>query len=99
MAPYMLDTEDGRQKVNIIRLVEQALGAAVSGAFILYGGYLVLGERVDAMTDKVEIIAEAVTTHIRMDMQTQKEVQSWRLEQHAILTRHETVLRQEEILK
>ncbi len=92
MTPFMAIQPDGKQKVNIIRLVEQALSGAVYGLIILYGGYLVLGEKVDT-------INAIVKSHVASDMIVQRELQAWRLEQHELIVRHDTILRQEGILK
>lgn len=92
MSPFMRPDAEGIQHVNIIRIVEQLIGAGISALIILYGGYVLLGERVDAAT-------ETMKQHIIADNIDSKEFRELMQAQQAMTIRHETVLRQEGLLK
>jgi len=92
MAPFMMREADGTQHVNLIRIVEQLVGAGISALIILYGGYVLLGERVDNATQTMQ-------QHIRMDVENQRDMNKIMKDQSEALVRHETILRQQGLLK
>ena len=92
MAPFMKSNANGTQAVNGIRIIEQLIGAGVGAAIVLYVGHAVLVQRVDT-------VAESVERHIDSDIIHQKELRKWMETQRDHVITHETVLRQNNLLK
>ncbi len=90
--PFMKDQQNGTIAVNTIRIVEQLVGAVISSLIILGGGYYALVEKLDNTTT-------VMSEHVKMDIEKQKDLHDWMIKQKEITVRHNTVLRQEGLLK
>jgi len=99
MAPFTIQHSNGKASVNTIRIVEQLIGTAVGACIILYGGYMVLGEKVDNATARIDAASIAIQEHVKMDSQKQADLHEWMMQQNAIVTKHETIMKQEGLMK